>query len=506
MPSISDPGTAPPRSSAMTATRWAYSALGILFVMHLLNYMDRNILAAILPQIKATMKVSNEKLGQLPGCFLVTYSLIGPLMGWAADRYRRTRLLALGVGIWSIATIGSGLARNFDELWYSRALLGVGEATYGVIAPVMLMDLFSREARSRVMSAFYLAMPVGSALGFVAGGKIVKIADDVRSAWLHRWLGDGLGGWLDQFAGWQVAFFLVGVPALLSVVGCLFLPNPPRGGTEDPGLSEEALKAHQDDRPSREDYMDLMVNSSYTYMTFGQTAYTFAIGGLVYWMVNFLYSTRGIDQERANLMLGIVTVLAAIVGTIAGGWLSDWLARRTLRAPFLVSGVAMLLAVPFMILALFAKTEPMIVLGIFLAEALMFVNTGPCSAILGHVVQPNMRAVALAISILVLHFLGDVWSPWLIGLIADRFGSSEAMAGTIGQWLAAIGAVPTKPEGMPRPENMLAGMLIVIPAVALSGVVLLAGARHLPREMALMQAKLRASHRRKPEGAAIGEG
>ena len=134
----------------------------------------------------------------------------------------------------------------------------------------------------------------------------------------------------------------------------------------------------------------------------------------------------------------------------------------------------------------------MIYLSIFAAETLMFVNTGPCMAIIANVVQPNLRGAALAISYAAVHFLGDIWSPWLIGKAADMFGDPETMNSSIGRALKSIGAVPTQVPGHP-PENLVAGLLILIPALLLSGIVFLAGARHLPREMALMRAKLKAA-------------
>jgi hypothetical protein len=159
---------------------------------------------------------------------------------------------------------------------------------------------------------------------------------------------------------------------------------------------------------------------------------------------------------------------------------------------FLVPGIAMLGSIPFVLMALFSTSEWAIFSSIFAAETLMFVNTGPLNAIIADVVQPNLRSSAYAICNFSIHFLGDIWSPWLIGKTADMFGDPTTMATSIGRALRSIGAVPTQMSGQP-PENLVAGLLVVIPALLLSGVVMIAGARHLPREMALMQAKLRAA-------------
>lgn len=462
---------------AQRASSGAMTAFVILFAMNLLDYLDRNILVSIQPQIRDELKVSNEQWGFLMSVFLISYSVFSPVMGWLGDRYRRTWLLAFGVGLWSLATVGSGLARSYGDLVLARSILGIGEATYGVIAPTILIDVFSRHQRSRVLSAFYLAMPFGSALGI------------------------GLGPLIAKNYGWHMAFYVVGVPGLVAALFAFLLPEPVRGASE--GISVDRLKAHEKAGATREDYLDLMVNSSYTYSVFGMAAYTFGIGGMLVWVPNYLFNTRHFDQQRAGTMLGLCTFTAAIVGMTLGGWLTDRLAKTRPQALFLVSGLSMIASIPFVLLALFSTSEPVIYAMIFVAEALMFVNTGPCNAIIANVVQPNLRAAAFAISTFAIHFLGDIWSPWLIGKAADLFGDPETMASSYGQLLKAIGAVPTQVAGHP-PENIVAGLLMVVPALLLSGVVLLVGARHLPREMALMQAKLKAAPRPSPASETTG--
>jgi MFS family permease len=458
---------------ASPASRWAWATFAVLFSMNLLDYVDRWVLASVLRDVQREFDIRDSQAGLFNTYFLISYSLISPIMGWAGNRMRRTRLLFAGVSVWSLATVGTGLARSPIEVAIARSLLGIGEATYGVIAPTILMDLFERRRRARVMSAFYLAMPIGGALGMF------------------------LGAFLAKHFGWRTAFFVVGGPGLFAAVSALFLRDPIRGASE--GVDTERLKLHERVGASKEDFVDLAVNSSYTYAVFGMAAYTFAIGGIAYWFPTFLTITRGMERVRANSILGVVTALAAICGMSLGGWLADKLALKSPRALFIVPGVAMLASLPFIVLGLFSKTELAIFAGIFWAEALMFMNTGPCNAVIANVVTPNLRATAYAIAIFAVHFLGDIWSPTLMGWVADTFGRPDSMATPFGRALASIGAVPTVIEHAP-PENLLAGMLVVIPAVLLSGIVLLAGARHLPREMALMLAKLKSVPR--PSSAA----
>jgi MFS transporter, Spinster family, sphingosine-1-phosphate transporter len=448
--------------------RWAMTTFVALFAMNMLDYLDRNLLMSMEPQIKGDLGITNFQWGLLTSIFLISYSLFGPIMGWLGDRSRRTRLLGLGVGVWSLATIGSGLAQSYGQLALARSVLGIGEATYGVIAPTILLDLFSREHRARLMSAYYLAMPIGSALGI------------------------SLGSIIASKLSWHLAFFLVGAPGFAAALLALVLPEPVRGASE--GVDTERLKAYERAGARTEDYLRLMVNTSYIYSVLGMAAYTFAIGGMLVWVPNYLFSTRGFDQARAGTILGVVTLGAAVLGMSAGGWIADRLARSRPQALFLVPGVAMIGSIPFVLAALFTNSEPAIFAAIFMAETLMFVNTGPCNAIIANVVQPNLRAAAYATAILAVHLLGDIWSPSLIGKVSDLFGDPETMATSFGRALSSIGAEPTQVAGGP-PENIVAGMLLVVPALLISGIVLLVGARYLPREMALMRAKLKASPR-----------
>ena len=134
-----------PSKGLSPAPRWAMTTFVALFCMNMLDYLDRNLLMSMQPQIKGELGITNFQWGLLTSIFLVSYSLFGPIMGWLGDRFRRTWLLGVGVGVWSLATIGSGLARSYGQLALARSVLGIGEATYGVIAPTILLDLFARD-------------------------------------------------------------------------------------------------------------------------------------------------------------------------------------------------------------------------------------------------------------------------------------------------------------------------------------------------------------------------
>ena len=140
--------------------------------MNLLNYIDRYSFFAVGTQIKRDLTIDDKWYGVLGGSFMIVYTLVSPLMGWLGDRYNRRMLLAGGVGLWSLATVGTAFSADFYHMFFWRALLGVGEASYGVIAPALLADLFAVEKRGRAMGIYYLALPIGTALGFIIAGRV----------------------------------------------------------------------------------------------------------------------------------------------------------------------------------------------------------------------------------------------------------------------------------------------------------------------------------------------
>jgi MFS family permease len=434
--------------------------------MHLLDSIDRWVLAAVLPQLRLSLDLSVEETNWLSTALLLGFAAASPPIGYLADRIRRPRLLAVGFAIFSLATVGTGLARSYDELQAARILVGIGGAILGVVALTLLMDLFPRTARGRVLAGYYLAMPAGAALGM------------------------SLGAALSSLMGWQTAFLAVGAPGLFLALCALALPDPARGFSE--GIDIPRLRVHEQVGPSQEDYVDLMVNSSFTYSVFGLAFSSFAMAGLFYWGPEFLAASKGLVGGRANLSFGLAFLAASVLGTATGGILADRFVRIQPRTMFVMSGLAMLGAIPFILVTVYGQGMPLVLGGMFLALFLIFLAVGPAYAIVAAVVMPNMRGVACGVTLAAVHVLGDLWSPTLMGWVADTFGQPDSMATGFGRALAAIGAVPVVQPGR-DPENLTAGMLVVIPALLIAGGVLLAGARHLHREMALMLAKLKAA-------------
>jgi len=381
----------------------ATTALWLLLVINLFNYIDRYILAAVLPRIRQDFLAGDpnqfQKAGWLFPAFLISYMCAAPIFGWLADRVSRWWLIAISVALWSAASGWSGLAVSFAVLLCTRAFVGIGEAGYGPAAPTILSDLYPIERRGRTLAYFYLAMPVGGALGYAFGGKISDIL------------------------GWRWAFYLVVPPGLLLAALCLLMRDPRARSTSG-----------QIAKPPRTlaDYLALLRTPSYLINTAAMTALTFAIGGISAWVPDYIYSDRGSEFAKSdnllgniNLTFGAITAVAGFLATLLGGLTGDWLRKRYSNAYFLVSGTAVLFAFPATIGMLYIPF-PGAWICIFFAVFFLFFNTGPTNTALANVTSPKIRATAFALNIFVIHLFGDMASPPLIGAIRDRWDMTVA--------------------------------------------------------------------------------
>jgi MFS family permease len=477
---VEDRAESGPRAMVIERARFAWSAglvFLLLFVMHLLDSVDRWLLAAVLPQMSEELRLDSSQAGWLSTALLLGFAVACPVVGILADRVSRPRLLALGLTTWSLATVATGLATNYEQLQAARVLTGAGGAAFTVIALTLLFDLFPRGWRGRAIAAYFLAMPLGAALGI---GPVASMARAVS---------------------WQTASLIVGAPGFVLAMVALALPNPVRGQSEE--VSEPRLRLHERVGPNREDYIDLMVNSSFNYSLFGMAFSSFALAGMAYWLPPFLALVKGLTAPGFDRPLAQAVFGAAILGTILGGWLADWFSGSRPAALFAIPAAVTFGAIVAIVAVIYGR-PPAVLAGIFTAVLSVFLNMAPCYTISAGVVMPNMRGVGCGVALAVGHLFGDLWSPAIMGWVIETFGQSDSMATGFGQAFAALGAVPIVRAGG-DPENLTAGLLVLIPALLISGVVLVSGARHLDREMKLMLAKLRAMPSRGYRPASVGK-
>jgi len=360
------------------------TALIVLTALNLLNYADRNVLFAVQPLVQDEFHLTNAQIGYLTSAFLGFYMVAAPFVGPLADRYSRKLIIVLGALFWSGLTLLTAVTHNYTELLIRHTLVGVGEATFVTIAPTFVADLFSEEKRGRILGVFYLAIPVGSAAGYLIGGNLAPT---------H---------------GWRFPFYIAAAPGFVLAVAVLFLKEPERG-------QFDSVK----ETPERGTVLGLARNPAFLTSTLGMAAMTFSLGGIQVWMPKFLYSERHYSLEAANFAFGIIIVIDGIVAAIAGGWLGDYLLKRMKSSYYLVSAASMLLGIPVMIVALFSKGKLMIP-AIAVAAFFLLLNTAPLNAAVINSVGAHIRATALAVNIFIIHILGDVPSPTMMGWVADK--------------------------------------------------------------------------------------
>ena len=393
--------------STRTLRRASVVSLSVLTGVNLLNYLDRYVVSALLPALqRAPMGLDDFQLGTLMSGFLIVYLLTAPIFGRLGDRGSRTRPIAIGVLIWSLATGLSGLAHNYAQLLGARAVVGIGEAAYGTIAPSLLADYFVRRTRGRAFAVFNMAIPVGAALGYIVGGIVL----------VHY--------------GWREAFYVAGIPGIVLAAWIWHLPDPPRGARDSDDVSVAAAgggMALGAQPGSWAVYARLLRQRPYLLTVLGYAAYTFAVGGLAVWMPTFLEQVRGVSTAQATEGFGAIVVVTGFVGTFVGGWLGDYWLKFSPQAYLWMSGWVTLLAVPATYLALASSSPSVFYAALVVAELLLFMSTGPINTAIVNLVSPAERACAVALSIFVIHALGDAISPTIIGGVSDATSLGAAV-------------------------------------------------------------------------------
>ncbi len=384
--------------------RAAWVALALLTALNLFNYIDRYILPGVQPLVQREFHVSDERMGALTYAFFLTYMLAAPLTGWMGDRFPRKPLIVLGALLWSVATLLTATVHSYETLYLRHAIVGIGEASFGIFAPALLSDFWPEEQRNRILTFFYLSLPVGAALGYI------------------------IGGTMGSAYGWRVPFYVSAVPGIL--LACLilfFMQEPQRGASE-----------HLAPTADRATYTGLFRNRAYWTATLGMAMMVFSLGGISVWMPTFLYRNGDYSLSRANQLLGAITVVTGIAGTWLGGWLAQRWLRRNHAALYLLSAWSVLLAIPAAMLTFFGPRAGMVT-WLAVAEFFLFLNTGPLNAAIVNSVAAPVRSTAIAIELFTIHALGDAPSPRLIGWVSDHSSLRIGLALTLATMLLSGG-------------------------------------------------------------------
>ncbi|HSY67264.1 MAG TPA: MFS transporter [Edaphobacter sp.] len=413
--------TKPTRS--YTSVAGATTALVLLTALNFVNYIDRYILPGVQEQIKGEFHLSDQHIGALTFWFMIAYMATSPITGWLGDRFPRKPMIVIAALFWSGINFFTASVHSYDSLLVRHAALGIGEASFGIFAPAILSDFYPEDQRNRVLTIFNIALFVGAALGYLIGGVV------------------------GEHFGWRRSFIVSAVPgAIIAILIAILMKEPARGASQ-----QEKAKLEKGT------VLDLLKNRAYLASILGYAAVTFSLGGISWWMPSFLHRVVGLTESSAGFIMGAITVVAGLSGTVTGGIVAQRWSRKTSKALYLVPAISAALAVPPALLCFFGP-HSLTLYGLGAAIFFISLGTGPVNAATLNAVRPEVRATAMAGQLFIIHALGDAISPPIIGAVSDRSTLNLGLGSTLVTMLLAaviffIGSRYAPPLHTERPAS-----------------------------------------------------
>ena len=392
--------TRPQRNVASVAG--ATTALVLLTALNFVNYIDRYILPGVQEQIKGEFHLSDQHIGALTFWFMIAYMATSPITGFLGDRFPRKPMIVVAALFWSGINFFTASVHSYDSLLIRHAALGIGEASFGIFAPAILSDFYPEDQRNRVLTIFNIALFVGAALGYLIGGVV------------------------GEHFGWRRSFIVSAVPgAIIAILIAILMKEPARGASQ-----QEKAKLEKGT------VLDLLKNRAYLASILGYAAVTFSLGGISWWMPSFLHRVVGLTESSAGFIMGAITVVAGLSGTVTGGIIAQRWSRKTSKALYLVPAISAALAVPPALLCFFGP-HSLTLYGLGAAIFFISLGTGPVNAATLNAVRPEVRATAMAGQLFIIHALGDAISPPIIGAVSDRSTLNLGLGSTLVTMLLA---------------------------------------------------------------------
>ena len=400
---------------------YAVYALALLMFVYILNFLDRTIIYILFPLIKKEMEFSDTQLALLgTTSFVIFYTVLGIPFGRMADRKSRTKLIAIGLLVWSLFSGLTGFANSFWTIFLCRVGVGVGEATLGPAAISLLADYFPPAKRATVTSIYSMGIAIGAGLAAL------------------------LGGYLSQI-GWREAFFIVGFPGIFFSILVFLLREPQR----------EIKSAATEASYSSNDWKRLLTNKSFVLLCLGYALLGLATNNLSIWGATFYSRVMKFDLPTIGFWGGILTLLAGIPATLLGGILADYFRRKTPGGRMFYGAILSLISAPFWLLLIFTTSVPLILLanGVLLFAALAWLGAAAADAT--EIAGINLRGLAIAVYFFSVNIAAYLIGSNLIGFLSDKFGATA------------------------NPAMMRYALLVCPIACALSAIILFAGGKSL---------------------------
>jgi MFS family permease len=375
---------------------YARYVLAVMVGINFFNYMDRYLAASVAPAIQKELHVSDAAIGFLGSAFLLVYALAAIPFGLWGDRGARKTVIGVGVAIWSVATLFTGFARSFAQLFLSRAVVGIGEAGYYPAGTSLMSDYFPKDQRSRVMAIWGAGATVGIAVGYAGGGIVA------------------------EKIGWRPAFFFAAAPGLIFATLAFTMREPLRGAVEQTGKAV----AKTADATARK-FLELLKIPTLRATIIAQTLLYFVLASNAFWLPTYLQRRFELTSGKAGLLSGGVIVAGGLIGILAGGWISDRRARKTPRAPLEVGIVGFVAGAVLIVVAILSPQLNVFIPFFFLTVVCLYLYQGPFTAVAQNVVAPTLRASSVTLLLFISHVAGDSHSPFDVGVISDHVGSLQ---------------------------------------------------------------------------------
>ena len=445
----------------------ARTAFFILLVINILNYTDRSVLAAVQTTIQAEFGLTDTDLGLLSSSFLFVYGIATLPLGIWADRGVRKNIVAICVLVWSCATAVGGLTRNFIQLFLSRSILGIGEAGYAPASLSLIGDYFPKEQRGRMLSIWSVGNLIGTAVGLAVGGLI------------------------GELLGWRWVFYIVGIPGLLVAFFIWRVVEPKRGAFDkaDHG-ADEASSAHGS---LNKDFWhvakQLFYIPTYWVLIAAFICSFFIVGAALAWIPTYIERDFLLTKSQANGIASGILAGGSLIGTLAGGWLADFLQQRMHQGRMLVAAIAFLAGAPLTWLALSTHSLSEFIAVFAVAIVCLSLCLGPIQAVIQDITIPHIRATAVGLALLAGHLLGDASSPLLIGALSERFSPPEVVQALANRQELS----PTQIQALGHALGQ-AFLITAPPCLLLAGIACLIGLKTVAKDMEKMQAQLHEKH------------
>ena len=404
--------------------RYLRYALAIIFFANFLSYLDRQVVATMETQLTKSVAegglgLTLAEFGWVGSAFTIGYMVFAPIVGYLITRHRRPRVFAVCVFIWSLATVGSGLAPHKGILYATRFFIGVGEAGCLVIGPTLLSDYFSKEVRGRVLSAFFLALPLGGATGYIAGAKITQALD------------------------WHWAFYIAGAPGFLvaALIWMLVDPEP----SEDAVVDAHGHLVAKSPAPAARDfsgrpwavrtalniwegiqrYLSLLRNRTLLFIILAQAFAVMFLQPFLHYGIGFFEDVRHMPKDRAALLLAGIALVAGALGNALSGFIGDRLNRKVKGAYALMAGIAFCVGMPFMLVGFTSPQIPLAAGALGLGAFCYFLCMPAVNTQIANSVESDKRAMAYALAVFILHCLGDTAALPAFGKVSTVVGGKQ---------------------------------------------------------------------------------